>query len=75
MGCQQIGSSQRFKRTEKLKEDVVKMFTKIKRQEDDNKDDDDKEDDALDKMNFSTKTILGHYANLMRDQQNYVVKG
>jgi glucose-6-phosphate isomerase len=72
--AREVGSSLRSKRTEKLKEDLQKMFTNM-RDGDDADDEDDDDDKVNDGMNLSTKTILGHYANLMRDQRIYTVKG
>ena len=64
----EVGSSLRSKRTEKLKEDLHKML---------NENADEAEDGEIidaSAMNLSTRTILKHYATLMKDQRLYVVK-
>lgn len=62
------GPSLRMARTEELKGELEKMFASPPDGGGDNEEDD---DDAADdsRMNFSTKTILGHYANSMRNQR------
>ena len=71
--CREVGSSIRFNRTEKLKEELQTMFTNL--QHGDGIDDEEDNTKANEgQMSLSTKTILGHYANLMRDQRIYVTK-
>ena len=63
-----IGSALRFQRTETLRENLQRLFTS------EEEDDDEEEDSSDPNMNFSTKIILQHYANMMRDQRIYTVK-
>lgn len=65
---QEIGSTLRSSRMEALKETLRTMFVSdVGAEEDD-------EDVAAD-TNLSTRTILRHYSNLMRDQRVYTVNG
>ena len=84
----EVGSSLRLKRTEALKEELQKMFTNLREgggaaggEMEDDEDNGKIEDSGglaggsnHSGMTLSTRTILGHYANLMRDQRVYVVK-
>jgi len=60
------GPSLRMDRTGELKGELEKMFASPNGGEDN-----DEEDDAADDshMNFSTKTLLGHYASSMRNKR------
>lgn len=71
--AQEVGSSLRAQRTEDLKEELHKMYTRIATTGE--LEDDDDSDDEGPKVNLSTSTILGHYATMMHDQRIYVVKG
>jgi glucose-6-phosphate isomerase len=72
--AKEIGSSLRSKRTETLKDHLQNMFGQEEEEE---------ENDAAagagdtnnEGINLSTKTILRHYANMLRDQRIYTVKG
>ena len=72
--CREVGSSLRFNRTEKLKEELQTMFDKLRHGDDMDDDEDNQKLNDGQGMSLSTKTILGHYANLMRDQRIYVAK-
>ena len=71
--CREVGSSIRFNRTEKLKEELQTMFSTLQHGDGIDDEDDNKANDGQG-MSLSTKTILGHYANLMIDQRTYVAK-
>jgi len=71
--AQEVGSSLRARRTEDLKEELHKLYTRIATTG--GLDDDEESDDDGPKVNLSTSTILGHYATMMHDQRIYVVKG
>jgi len=64
----ELGSSLRMHRTVQLKEELEMLF--VSKAE---VDDDDGEGDEDGRMNLSTKTLLRHYANLMRDQRVHTV--
>jgi glucose-6-phosphate isomerase len=68
--ARELGSSLRMHRTVHLKEELETLF--INKDDSGNEDGDDNEDP---RMNLSTKTILRHYANLMRDRRVYTVAG
>lgn len=68
-----VGSSLRVNRSEKLKEELHKMYSKIATPGNSEVENDDTEEQKG--LNMSTSTILGHYANLMRDERIYIVKG
>lgn len=81
----EVGSSLRLKRTEALKEELQNMFTNLREgegtvggemedEEDNGKFDGSGGLGGGSGMTLSTRTILGHYANLMSDQRVYVVK-
>lgn len=71
--AREVGSSLRVRRTEDLKEELHKLYTRIATTGG-LEDDEDSNDDGP-KVNLSTSTILGHYATMMHDQRIYVVKG
>lgn len=71
--AEEVGSSLRTRRTEDLKEELHKLYTRIATTG--GLDDDEESDDDGPKVNLSTSTILGHYATMMHDQRIYVVKG
>lgn len=64
----EVGSSLRIDRTDELRSELAKLFTA---QEGD--DDDDDEDEPP--MILSTKTMLGHYANLVKGERMFTVQG
>jgi glucose-6-phosphate isomerase len=66
--AKETGSALRSQRTETLRENLQRLFTS------EEEDDDEEEDTSDPNMNLSTKTILQHYANMMRDQRIYTVK-
>jgi glucose-6-phosphate isomerase len=68
--ARELGSSLRMHRTVHLKEELETLF--IYKGDSGNEDGDDNEDP---RMNLSTKTILKHYASLMRDRRVYTVAG
>jgi glucose-6-phosphate isomerase len=82
----EVGSSLRLKRTEALKGELQKMFTNLREGEGttggemEDEEDNGKVDGGpgggsnSSGMTLSTRTILGHYANLMSDQRIYVLK-
>lgn len=72
--AQQVGSSLRSKRTDDLKEELHRLYTRISTTGGLDDDDESIEDDGP-RVNLSTSTILGHYATMMHDQRIYVVKG
>ena len=65
------GSSIRVNRTESMKERLDGMFAKLSNGEE--LDEDDEESDDGKSFNLSTKTILRHYANMMKDERVYPV--
>jgi glucose-6-phosphate isomerase len=60
----EIGSSLRIDRTDELQSELVNLFTEQEG-----------EDDEEPNMTLSTKTLLGHYANLMKGERIYTVHG
>lgn len=58
---QENGSSLKSARTDQLREELQKIFQSVG--------ENDSYEDDENGMNLSTKTILGHYANLTRDQR------
>lgn len=63
----EVGSSLRSKRTEALKDRLQNMFGQ------DEEDEDAGENDEG--VNLSTKTILRHYANMLKDQRTHATNG
>ena len=72
--AQEVGSSLRSKRTEDLKEELHRMYTRIATTGGLDDDDESIDDDGP-RVSLSTSTILGHYATMMHDQRIYIVKG
>lgn len=66
--AKEIGSSIRVKRTNLLKESLENMFAKLANGEDL---DDNEEFIDGEPANLSTRTILRHYANMMKGQRRY----
>jgi len=66
------GSSIRVSRTDSLKERLDQMFAKLSNGEDLDDDEDEPEDGRF--FNLSTRTILRHYANMMKDERAHAVK-
>lgn len=73
--AEEVGSSLRAKRTEDLKEELHKLYTRISTTGGLDDDDEDESNEDGTKVNLSTSTILGHYATMTHDQRVYVVKG
>ena len=69
----EVGSLLRARRTEDLKEELHKLYTRIATTG--GLDDDEESNEGGPKVNLSTSTILGHYATMMHNQRVYVVKG
>lgn len=68
--AKEIGSSIRINRTDALKESLDKMFLKLSDGEE--LDDDDEMTDGQ-PTNLSTRTMLRHYATMMKDQRTYAL--
>lgn len=64
----ETGSSLRMYRTDQLKEDLHELLQRSVDEEDEGETSDRR-------MTLSTKTILGHYATIVRDQRFYTVNG
>ena len=60
----EVGWSFRMDRTDKLQSESVNLFTEQEG-----------EDDEEPNMTLSTKTLLGHYANLVKGERIYTVHG
>ena len=64
------GSSLRRDRTDELKSDLVKLFTSPPNAAAAEEEEEDGDDGEEQHLSFSTKTLLSHYANRMRNERN-----